>query len=111
MQWEPKNYKMEVSTLWSFPERGNWATHNGEYRGNWSPYVPRNIISRYSKKDDIVLDQFMGSGTTLIETKLLERRGIGVEINPNAIKIAKKNLDFDKIENMNLGFIMEMQEN
>lgn len=96
MQWEPKNYKMEVSTLWSFPERGNWATHNGEYRGNWSPYVPRNIISRYSKKDDIVLDQFMGSGTTLIETKLLERRGIGVEINPNAIKIAKKNLDFDK---------------
>ncbi len=34
----------------------------------------------------------MGSGTTLIETKLLERRGIGVEINPNAIKIAKKRI-------------------
>ncbi|MCF6465231.1 DNA methyltransferase [Clostridium sp. Cult2] len=31
MRWEPENYKIEVSTLWSFPERGNWATHNGEY--------------------------------------------------------------------------------
>lgn len=96
MEWEPEDYNMEVTTLWSFPERGNWATHNGGYRGNWSPYIPRNIINRYSKKDDIVLDQFMGSGTTLIETKLLERKGIGVEINPNAIQIAKKNLNFDK---------------
>lgn len=96
MIWEPKDYNMEVTTVWSFPERGNWATHNGRYRGNWSPYIPRNIIKRYSKKDDIVLDQFMGSGTTLIETKLLERKGIGVEINPNAIKIAKKNLNFNK---------------
>ena len=96
MIWGPKDYNMEVTTLWSFPERGNWATHSGEYRGNWSPYIPRNIINRYSKKDEIVLDQFMGSGTTLIETKLLERKGIGVEINPNVIKTAKKNLDFDK---------------
>lgn len=96
MDWEPRDYKMETTTLWSFPERGKWATHSGEYRGNWSPYIPRNIIERYSCKDDIVLDQFMGSGTTLIETKLLQRKGIGIDINPIAIKIAKKNLSFDK---------------
>ena len=34
----------------AFPERGNWATHSGKYRGNWSPYIPRNIILRYSKE-------------------------------------------------------------
>lgn len=96
MRWEPENYNMEVTTLWSFRERGNWATHNGRYRGNWSPYIPRNIIKRYSKENDMVLDQFMGSGTTLIETKLLKRKGIGVEINPYAIKLAKNNLDFNK---------------
>ena len=96
MDWEPRDYKMEATTLWGFPERGKWATHNGEYRGNWSPYIPRNIIERYSRKDDIVLDQFMGSGTTLIETKLLQRKGIGIDINPIAIKIAKRNLNFDK---------------
>lgn len=96
MKWEPENYKMEVSTLWSFSDRGNWATHNGKYRGNWSPYVPRNVIMRYSKEGDIVLDQFLGSGTTLIETKLLKRRGIGVEINPETIIMAKRNLNFNK---------------
>ncbi|MBV1819139.1 hypothetical protein L0P54_10535 [Anaerosalibacter bizertensis] len=56
MRWEPENYNMEVTTLWSFRERGNWATHNGRYRGNWSPYIPRNIIKRYSKENDMVLE-------------------------------------------------------
>ena len=41
----PKNFKPEINTIWSFKSRGNWATHNGNYRGNWSPYIPRNIIS------------------------------------------------------------------
>lgn len=46
----PERFKLEDTTIWSFPERGNWATHSGKYRGNWSPYIPRNIILRYSKK-------------------------------------------------------------
>ncbi|EOD01840.1 TRM11 family SAM-dependent methyltransferase [Caldisalinibacter kiritimatiensis] len=95
-EWEPKDFKLEATTVWSFPNRGKWATHSGKYRGNWSPYIPRNIILRYSKKDDTVLDQFLGSGTTLIETKLLHRNGIGVDVNQNAINIAKENLEFTK---------------
>ena len=63
----PENFKLQDTTIWSFLERGNWATHSGKYRGNWSPYIPRNIILRYSKKKDWILDQFLGSGTTLIE--------------------------------------------
>lgn len=94
--WEPKNFKMETTTMWSFKDRGKWATHNGKYRGNWSPYIPRNLILRYSKEGDTVLDPFLGSGTTLIETKLLKRKGIGIDINPEAIKIAKENLRFNK---------------
>ncbi|NMB98263.1 MAG: methyltransferase domain-containing protein [Clostridiaceae bacterium] len=96
ISWEPSMFSLETTTVWSFPNRGNWATHNSTYRGNWSPYVPRNIILRYSKAGDCVLDQFLGSGTTLIEAKLLKRKGIGIDINPDAIKIAKKNLDFKK---------------
>ena len=90
----PERFKLEDTTIWSFPERGNWATHSGEYRGNWSPYIPRNIILRYSKKKDWILDQFLGSGTTLIEAKLLGRNAIGVDINPEAVKLANKNLKF-----------------
>lgn len=94
--WEPQNYKMEATTIWSFPERGKWATHSGIYRGNWSPYVPRNLIERYSQVGDRVLDQFVGSGTTLVETKLLKRNGIGIDINPVAIELARKNTSFKK---------------
>lgn len=94
--WEPANFDMEATTIWSFPQRGDWASHNSCYRGNWSPYIPRNIILRYSEVGDCVLDQFLGSGTTLIEAKLLDRKGIGIDINHNALKIARGNLDFKR---------------
>lgn len=91
---QPYNFKLEPTTIWSFPDRGNWATHSGRYRGNWSPYVPRNLILRYSDSEDWVLDQFMGSGTTLIEAKLLNRNVIGIDINPQSVSISKTNLQF-----------------
>ncbi len=88
------NYHLQQNTIWSFPDHGNWATHNSKYRGNWSPHVPRNLIARYSKTNDLVLDQFMGSGTTLIEAQLAGRTVIGVDINPKAIAITKAKLNF-----------------
>ncbi|SKA86414.1 DNA methylase [Clostridium sp. USBA 49] len=81
-----EKFKLETTTIWSFKDRGNYSTHKGDYPGNWSPYVPRNIILRYSNKNDVVLDQFVGSGTTLIECRLLNRIGIGCDINENALK-------------------------
>jgi len=42
-RYQPENYRPEEWTVWSFPDRGDWATHIGNYRGNWSPYVPRNL--------------------------------------------------------------------
>lgn len=86
-------FNLETKTIWSFSQRGEWETHKGDYRGNWSPFVPRNIILRYSKVNDLVLDQFIGSGTTLIEAKLLNRRGIGCDINPRAVELSKKRID------------------
>lgn len=91
---QPINFIPEETTIWSFPNRGNWATHSGKYRGNWSPYIPRNLITRYSKPGDLILDQFVGSGTTLIEAKLLNRNAIGIDINPLAISITQNNLHF-----------------
>jgi DNA modification methylase len=88
------DYKPEITTVWSFPDRGNWATHVGNYRGNWSPFIPRNLILRYSEKGDTVLDQMVGSGTTLVECKLLQRNGIGVDINPDAVMVTRNRLDF-----------------
>ena len=93
--WAPKNFKEETTTVWSFKQRGNWSTHDGRYRGNWSPYIPRNVILKYSKLGDIVLDYFVGGGTTAIEAKLLQRRCIARDINPAAIDLTKENLNFN----------------
>ena len=90
----PKDYILERTTVWSFEDRGSWATHKGNYRGNWSPYIPRNLILKYTKEGDWVLDQMMGSGTTLVEAKLLGRNAIGVDINIDAVMLALNRLDF-----------------
>ena len=86
-QWEPENFKLEETTRWSFRRRGNWANHTGQYRGNWPPQIPRNLIERYTEKHEVVLDPFVGGGTTLIECLLLGRSGIGIDINPFAVRL------------------------
>lgn len=93
--WEPKDFELQLNTVWSFPDRGRWATHDAKYRGNWSPYIPRNIILRYSEEGDLLLDQFAGGGTTLVEAKLLNRNIIGVDINPFSIERCKRKCDFE----------------
>ena len=50
------------------------------------------IIKASSKKDDIVLDPFCGSGTTLIAAKELKRKFIGIDTNCDAIDISNKRL-------------------
>ena len=92
--YEPKDFSLEKTTVWSFEHRGTWATHRGNYRGNWAPQIPRNIVLRYSNEGDLVLDQMVGSGTTLIECKLLGRNSIGVDINLDALMVAYNRLDF-----------------
>lgn len=92
---QPEEFELETNTVWAFPDRGKWATHDAKYRGNWSPYIPRNVILRYSKEQDIVLDQFVGGGTTAVEAKLTNRNFIGVDINPNAVETTKNKLDFN----------------
>ena len=94
-KWEPEDFELEMTTHWSFPKRGDWATHDAKWRGNWSPYIPRNIILRYSKEGDLVLDQFAGGGTTLVEAKLLRRNIIGVDVNDVALNRCKEKVDFE----------------
>lgn len=90
----PKKFKGEQTTVWSFKSRGSWATHSGEYRGNWSPYIPRNVILKYSKPGETVLDYFCGAGTTAVEAKLMGRKCVAFDINDVAIELAKRNIDF-----------------
>jgi len=93
-KWEPEEFSLKETSVWSFPDRGDWATHDSQWRGNWSPYIPRNILLRYSSEGELVLDQFIGGGTTLVEAKLLNRNIIGVDINEVALHRCREKTAF-----------------
>lgn len=87
--WEPANFELERTTIWSFERRGDWAVHSGEYRGNWPPQLVRNVLLRYSEEGAFVIDPFVGGGTTLIESWILGRASTGVDISPHAISMTQ----------------------
>jgi len=89
-----KNYQDIITdSLWLIGKRDKTGAHNGAYWGNFVPQIPNQLIKRYTKKNDWVLDTFLGSGTTLIECKRLGRNGVGVELLSKVVKLAKENID------------------
>ena len=79
-----------TDTLWNFPKRENHGAHLASYWGNFVPQIPYQIMTRFTKEGDWVLDTFLGSGTTLIECRRLARNGIGIEINPEVARGAEE---------------------
>lgn len=59
------------------------------WRGQFSPELVEILLDRYSQPGDVILDPFVGSGTTLFEAVRKGLRCYGVEINPSAIEMAK----------------------
>ena len=54
--------------------------------------LPQKFINLYTYKNDLILDPFLGSGTTAIAAKLLERNFVGYEIEEEYIEIAKNRI-------------------
>ena len=59
------------------------------YSAKYIPQIPNRLISNFTEKNDLVLDTFIGSGTTLVESKILGRNAIGIDVNPLACLISK----------------------
>lgn len=60
-----------------------------KYTAKMTPPISRYLIEKYSTANDLILDPFCGSGTTLLESCLLGRRAVGIDINPLARLISK----------------------
>lgn len=72
-----------TDSLWIIPQRDNSGAHDGHYHGNFVPQIPHQLLIRYTKAGDFVLDPFAGSGTTLIEAQRMGRNSIGIELQPS----------------------------
>ncbi|KAA6225189.1 DNA adenine methylase [Campylobacter sp. LR196d] len=88
---EWKNLDINTDSLWIIQHRDKSGKHKNNYHGNFIPQIPSQLITRYTKKDEIVLDVFLGSGTTLIECEKLKRKCIGLDINENVLNVASQN--------------------
>lgn len=66
--------------------------HKSDWRGNWSHEVARNLMLRYSKEKDHLLDCMIGGGTTAIEAKILNRHITCIDVNEEALERTKLTL-------------------
>jgi site-specific DNA-methyltransferase (adenine-specific) len=98
-QWQKQRKGVSDITREEFLEwtNGVW-TFSGESRkkvGHPAPFpieLPKRCIKLFSYVGDVVLDPFVGSGTTLLACLQLNRIGIGVEISESYCTLAVKRL-------------------
>ena len=87
-----KESEIWTDSLWIIKERDKTGKHSNFYHGNFVPQIPHQFILRYTKKDEIIFDPFVGSGTTVYEAEKLNRNFIGVDIQKNLLLNIRKNL-------------------
>ncbi|MBN1221143.1 MAG: DNA methylase [Anaerolineae bacterium] len=87
-----------TDSLWLFPNRASGEGHQLDYHGNYIPQIATQILTRYTKKDEIVLDLFLGAGTTAIEAVRLERRCIGVELKSDLLEYVRRKISPDLLD-------------
>ena len=89
LRW--KEYEDVITdSLWVVGRRDSSGGHLGWYWGNFIPQIPQQMMLRYTRRQDWVIDAFSGSGTTLIECRRLGRNGIGLELNREIAMEANK---------------------
>lgn len=82
-----------TNSLWIIGSRSREGMHDGKYHGNFVPQIPYQAVRRFTRPGDVVLDPFLGSGTTLIECCRQGRHGIGVELIGSIAQDAQRRID------------------
>lgn len=91
-----KESEIWTDSLWIINERDKTGKHSNFYHGNFVPQIPRQLILRYTKENEVVFDPFVGSGTTAFEAETLGRHFVGVDIQENLVEQLRTKVDNKK---------------
>ncbi len=92
---EKKTYTEEQKREFIDLVYGQWkyfADTKQMTKATFSMDIPTKAIKILSYKNDLILDPFAGSGTSIVAAELLDRRWIGIELSPNYCEVAKKRI-------------------
>lgn len=98
---EVKDQSKMTTEEWKEYFSGHWNFGGVKQDGHIAMFpeeLPKRLIKMFAFKGETVLDPFMGSGTTSLAAKNLERNSIGYEINPEFIEIAKQKLNINQTD-------------
>ncbi|MEW6649249.1 MAG: DNA methyltransferase [Chloroflexota bacterium] len=71
-------------------QQSSYASHNfHSFPAKFPPQLPKKFILGLTNEGEVVLDPMNGSGTTILEAQLANRKGIGLDIDPLALKISQ----------------------
>lgn len=84
---------INIDSLWLIGPRAKGGKRENNYHGNFVPQIPDHLVRRYTDEGDIVLEPFMGSGTTLYECERLGRHYIGFDINQDIIDYVESKME------------------
>ncbi len=86
-----KDLILESTTLWDYPTQnyGDKPHGNNKYNGVTPAFVLWNLLHRYTKEGDLVVDPMCGSGTTIDVARELKREVIGYDLNVTRPEIIK----------------------
>lgn len=90
---------IETGSLWMMNSRAKGAGHKFEYHGNYIPQIATQLFTRFTKPGDVVLDMFLGSGTSAIEAVNMDRKCVGVEIKSELSEYVKNKFTDEQREN------------
>lgn len=83
---------INVDSLWIIGPRAKGGKRENNYHGNFVPQIPSDVIRRFTQEGDVVVEPFMGSGTTLFECERLKRRYVGYDINESIVDYVKSKM-------------------
>lgn len=84
MSFKKPPLTLQTTTLWDYPSQHYGKQMQGDraYKGATPSYVIWNLLERYTRKNDVVLDPMCGSGTTLDVCHDFGRQGVGFDLQP-----------------------------